>query len=122
MKHWAWAKGVNAEEAVADLLVAHDYAIVGRNVRIGGYELDIVAIRDGIVAVVEVRTRGSGAWQGAFESISRKKRHRLRMGGRLLWDRDYEQNSQVKGLRYDAAAVYFEVGGGVRIEYVQGAF
>lgn len=80
--------GDAAELLVAERLTGHGWRILGRNVRLGRSELDIVAMDPGPpgrLVVVEVRWRRSRAFGGAEESLDHRKRTQLRIGlGRLL--------------------------------------
>jgi putative endonuclease len=114
------ALGRRAELAVADYLVVRGFSILGRNVRLGPLELDIVARQDALVAVVEVRTRGRRSLQGPFESIGGTKRARLRRAVRRLWRDQLQAMKDVERVRIDVAAVTFE-GGVTTVEYVEGA-
>ena len=80
-----------------------------------------MARRGDLVVVVEVRSRGSGAWTSGFGSIDGKKRYRIRLAGQRLWQRRYRNDLSVKRLRFDAASVVFGAAGPV-IEYVEAAF
>jgi len=53
------------------------YDVLARNVRIGGGELDIVAVRTGQLRFVEVKARAPGD-DTALESLRHRKRRRLR--------------------------------------------
>jgi putative endonuclease len=81
----------------------------------------VVARRDELIVVVEVRSRSSRAWTSAFGSIDGRKRYRIRLAGLRLWQRRYQHDYTVKHLRFDAASVTFRPEGPV-IEYVAGAF
>lgn len=89
--------------------------------RIGRLELDVVARQDRTIIVVEVRTRGSGAWTTGFGSINLKKRQRVRRAGERLWRARYKHDSSVDRMRFDAASVTFDDGTPV-VEYAQAAF
>ncbi len=72
-------RGAAAEALAATFLAAQGLAIVGRNYRCRGGEIDIIA-RDGRTLVfVEVRMRRNRAFGGAAESITATKRRRLRL-------------------------------------------
>ncbi len=72
------ARGRAGEDAAATLLEAHGYRIVGRNVRLPGGEIDIVA-RDGdVVVFVEVKARASASFGSAVRAVDRRKRATLR--------------------------------------------
>ena len=51
--------GKAGEDAAADCLAAKGYTILERNWRRNKLELDIVAYKDGVIVVVEVKTRTS---------------------------------------------------------------
>ncbi|UFJ42094.1 YraN family protein [Brevibacillus humidisoli] len=70
--------GRYGEQVAAQRLVEQGYSILGRNIRFRTAELDIVAVDRGMLVFVEVRTR-SGIRQGTgAESISWRKRQKLR--------------------------------------------
>lgn len=74
--------GRRGEEAAARLLRERGYELLARNWRCGRYELDIVAERDGVLHVVEVKSRRAGsltppeaaATQRKFRALSRAAR------------------------------------------------
>jgi putative endonuclease len=72
--------GDEAEQAVALTLVRAGWRILGRNVRVGRSELDIVALDpDGPeIVVLEVRRRGRRDFGLAEESLDYRKRRALR--------------------------------------------
>jgi putative endonuclease len=109
-----------AELAVADYLVARGFRILARNLRLGALELDVVACCRGLVVAVEVRTRGTGSYEGPFESIGRSKRTRIVRAVDRLWRERLAMNPAFDRVRIDAAAVTF-IRGQTRVEYVPGA-
>ncbi len=113
-------RGRHAEEAVANHLVRAGYIILGRNVRVGHLELDIVARLGSVVAIVEVRHRGPTSWQGPFESIGPRKQERLRRAAQGLWRQRFAQDASVERVRFDVAAVSFKPDG-AEVDYIEGA-
>jgi len=113
--------GRRAEVAVVQFLEREGYQIVDTNLRLGHLEIDIVARQGATIVVVEVRTRGSGAWTTGFGSIDAKKRARIRRAGERLWQRRYRNDRSVDRMRFDAASVSFEAGE-PHVEYVVAAF
>jgi putative endonuclease len=107
---------------VADYLVERGFAVVAKNLRLGKLELDVVARRAELIVVVEVRTRGAGAWTSAFGSIDLAKRRRIRRAGERLWQRRYKNDASVERMRFDAASVSFDTEGRPTVEYVEAAF
>ena len=90
MRTAAQALGDDAENAVAAMLRAAGWTVLGRNVRIGRGELDLVAMDPGPppqLVIVEVRWRRSRAFGLAEETVDHRKRAHLRAAiGRLIDD------------------------------------
>lgn len=112
--------GRRAELAATDYLIAGGFEILARNLRLGPLEIDIVARRGPLVVVVEVRTRGPGAYERALESIGPAKQARLVAAVERLWSSKLVTMHDVERVRIDVAAVRFEQGQTL-IEYVEGA-
>jgi putative endonuclease len=71
-------RGAAAEALAAEFLEAQGLAIVARNYRCRGGEIDLIA-RDGETLIfVEVRLRSDPAFGGAAASITSAKKRRLR--------------------------------------------
>jgi len=94
---------------------------VARNLRLGALEIDIVARKGNVVAVVEVRSRGPTARSTPFGSIGHTKQVRLRRAGERLWQRRYRHDASVDRLRFDVAGVRLDREP-PEIEYVVAAF
>lgn len=105
---------------MADYLVARGFLIVARNMRLGALELDIVAKRGPLVAIVEVRTRGASSWEGPLASIGARKRMLLLRATERLWRGKLKAMRDVQRVRIDVAAVEFDQDG-QRVEYFEGA-
>lgn len=113
--------GSRAEALVARFLERRGYAVVARNLRVGRLELDLVVRRGAVVAVVEVRTRGTTAWTTGLGSIDAKKRLHVRRAGERLWQRRYRHDPSVERLRFDVASVRLDRSPPT-VEYVIAAF
>ncbi len=113
--------GARAEALVAQWLSEEGYDIVATNLRVGELEIDIVARKGPVVAVVEVRTRGPTARTSPLGSIGHGKRLRLRRAGERLWQRRYRHDPSVERLRFDVAGVRLDREP-PSIEYVIAAF
>jgi Holliday junction resolvase-like predicted endonuclease len=90
------------------------------NVRLGALELDIVARKGGLAVIVEVRSRGPGAYQSALASVSATKRRHLLRAAERLWRETLGADATLHRFRIDVAAVTTE-GRKTRVEYVRGA-
>jgi putative endonuclease len=99
--------GQRAELAVADYLFASGFDVLARNLRVGPYELDVVARRGPLVVATEVRTRGPTSFVGPFASVGWEKRRRLRAAVERLWRRSLARMPGVARVRIDVAAVTF---------------
>jgi putative endonuclease len=114
--------GRAAEDAAALALEREGMVILGRNLRVGRLEIDILARKGAVVAVVEVRSRAGGSWVGAFTSVDWKKRARLRAAGRALWRRHFERDPSVERMRFDVASVSFDATGVATVEIARAVF
>ena len=65
--------GLRGEQAAAEWLIANGFELLHRNWRSGRYELDIVALREGVLHVVEVKCRRSGALSPPEEAMTPRK-------------------------------------------------
>ena len=86
----AQRRGDAAEDEVARRLEAAGWTILGRNVRMGRFELDFVAVDPGpppALVVVEVRWRRSRDFGLPEETVNHRKRARVRAGAYGLLDR-----------------------------------
>ena len=65
--------GQRAEDCAAEYLLSLGWKILGRNVKNKYGELDITALDDDELVIVEVRCRTLGETQGALESVGFRK-------------------------------------------------
>jgi len=97
--------GRAAEEAAARYLIQDGWRLLGRNVRIGRGELDIVARRGPVLAFVEVKARRTstcGAPEDAVGAL--KQRQVARLAELWLAARPWALNG-VDDVRFDIIAV-----------------
>lgn len=103
--------GDAAEERVAELLIAAGWSILGRNVHVGRFELDLVAIDPGpprMLVVVEVRWRADRSFGLPEETVDGRKRLRVRAAAYGLLDRGVLPDGSVLphlSLRFDLIVV-----------------
>jgi putative endonuclease len=112
--------GRRAEAAAVDYLRSNGFEILGTNVRVGALEIDVVARRGDLVAVVEVRTRGRGSFVGALESVDARKRGRLLRAAARLWREKLSTDESIARLRIDVIAVSFD-DGRTLVEHIEAA-
>jgi putative endonuclease len=75
-------RGEQAEALAAEFLVGHGLAVVARNYRCRGGEIDIIAQDGETLVFVEVRLRRDARFGGAAASITAAKRQRLAIAAR----------------------------------------
>ncbi len=77
-------RGCAAEELAAQYVEARGLAVLARNLRCKGGELDLVC-RDGdVLVVVEVRQRGRRDFGGALASVTPRKQRRIIRATRFI--------------------------------------
>ncbi len=91
-------QGIQGEKRVADALSQGGWTIHGQRVRTAAGEVDIVAERDGILTLVEVKT-GPDLASAAY-AFSPRQQRRLLMAGAILQGQN--PNWGQNGMRFDA--------------------
>jgi putative endonuclease len=81
------------ENFAADLLTNSGYKVIERNYRTKAGEIDIIAIKDGVLHFVEVKTRNGNQYGYPSESVtSAKQQHIKRAAGQYLQGRRMQWN------------------------------
>jgi len=96
------------EQRVADAMMADGWQILARNWRGGGSELDIVAIREGLIRIVEVKGRQDG---DPLASVTPAKCRRLSRASRAFlaqWLGDFEEVAFAIALVDDEALTWLD--------------
>lgn len=70
--------GASGEELAAQFLCQRGYRILARNLKSRYGEIDILAVKDGMLVVVEVKTKQSTAFGHPAEMITLAKQRKLR--------------------------------------------
>ena len=91
------------------------YRILGTNVWIGGYEIDLVVRRGRAVAFVEVKSKGGDRYGDPLEMVTSEKQRRLRCAAET-WLASHPEAAELEA-RFDV--VGFREG---RLEVVRQAF
>jgi putative endonuclease len=119
MEHVRLQRGLAAEQLAAEHLQTRGVKILGRNLRCKAGELDLVCLDDGVLAVVEVRQRGSAGYGGALASVTfAKQRKIIRVTQFFLREKHW---SHVP-LRFDVVAIEGLPEGAHRVEWIKDAF
>jgi putative endonuclease len=113
-------RGRKAEREAALYLRRRGYRILAQNLRTPFGEIDLVAEKDEVIAITEVKARSSEEFGTPIEALRPRQQQRLRRAGEWLIAR---KGWQGKTVRFDLIAVDLdEQGNVVRLEHIPDAF
>ena len=113
--------GRAAEAAAARYLVREGWSLLGRNVRVGRGELDLIARRGDVLAFVEVKARRTTSYGTPEDAVDgRKRRQVARLAELWLAFRPWALRG-VSDVRFDVVAVDASVRPPV-VRHLPGAF
>lgn len=96
--------GKLGEEIACKFLISKGYKIIVRNYRTKYAELDIVAIKDDTVCIVEVKTRKDNNFIMAREAVDTRKRNKILAISKFLID---ELELYNYNIRFDIIECYW---------------
>jgi putative endonuclease len=111
------AAGHEGEQAAERYLARRGWRILARNWRGPGAELDLVALRGGLLAIIEVKARSRGA--ALAEPVTAAQQARIERGARAFLAARPELASGA--VRFDLLTVW-RGHGRSRVRHVPGAF
>jgi uncharacterized protein (TIGR00252 family) len=118
------ARGKWAEDLVSRWYEQHGYAIVARNWRCKRGELDVVAHKDGVLVVCEVKARASNAFGTPAEAVTLAKQLKVRRATadfrasmRVSSDPSSSLVNTARSVRFDVACVL-----GTQLEMLEDIF
>jgi putative endonuclease len=112
--------GRRGETLAARILAARGWRILARNYRAGRREVDVVARRDGMVAFVEVKTRGGDGFGSPEASVTLLKRREIEAVAVDFLARHVRDDVEV---RFDVIAIRTEPSGRVvRVDHIEDAW
>lgn len=109
--------GKKGEQLAVDFLLKEDYKIVERNYRFDKAEVDIIAQKDDILAIIEVKTRSTKDFGNPQDFVKPKQIKNL---VKAVNEYVIENNLQLE-VRFDIIAVVKEKSG-FSIEHLPNAF
>jgi len=110
---------LEGERLAAEHLARAGYRIVARNVRAGGVEIDLVAMRGGLVVFAEVKARRGRGFGAPEDAVDPRKCARLVRGARA-WLREHAPGAA--RVRFDVLAVEPGPDGALQVRHLPGAF
>jgi putative endonuclease len=109
--------GKLGEDLAVKYLINKGYRILQRNYRYRKAEIDIIARKDGVLAIVEVKSRSGGFYESISDSVPRKKRNLLVMAT----DAYIQDNRLDLEVRFDIITILSDASG-YKIEHYADAF
>ena len=109
--------GKKGEQLAVDFLLKNNYDIVERNYRFDKAEVDIIARKDDILAIIEVKTRSTADFGDPQDFVKPKQIQRLVKAV----DEYITVNDLDVEVRFDIIAIVKE-GKGFKIEHLENAF
>ena len=113
-------RGAAAEQLAAEYLQARGVAVLARNLRCKGGELDLVCLDGAVLAVVEVRQRGRADFGGAAGSVTPRKQRKIIRAARFFLQR--QPAWRVCAMRFDVIALQGLPAGEHRLVWIKDAF
>ena len=96
--------GIKGEQIAADFLLNKGYIILHRNWRSGKKEIDVIALKDNILVVIEIKTRSGSNLLFPEETVNRKKQGFLKAAAAAFMD----ENPQYPDLRFDIISIVMD--------------
>ncbi|NPA07978.1 MAG: YraN family protein [Chlorobi bacterium] len=110
--------GKKAEELAAEYLQKSGYKILVRNFRYQKAELDLVAEKDSLIVVVEVKARSTDVFNLPQEAVNKRK-IKLIVSAANYFMEEYNKNQEV---RFDIISVLPDENKNLIIEHITDAF
>ncbi|MEC5172847.1 YraN family protein [Chryseobacterium nepalense] len=110
--------GKRAEDLAADFLLKNGYKILARNFRYQKAEIDIIAAKDNLIIICEVKARSTDVFNLPQESVNKKK---IKL---LVSAADYylQEFNVLNEVRFDIISVLPDEKQNLTIEHIQDAF
>lgn len=110
--------GKKAEDLAVEYLQKNSYKILVRNFRFQKAEIDIIAEKDNLIVVVEVKARSTDAFMLPQEAVTKTK-IKLIVSAANRYLEEFNKNQEV---RFDVIAVLPDEKGNLNIEHIENAF
>jgi len=93
--------GIKGEEIAADFLLNKGYIILHRNWRSGKREIDLIAFKDDIIAIIEIKTRSSQLFAFPEEAVNKKKQQFVKFAAADFLN----THPEYKNMRFDIISI-----------------
>lgn len=112
--------GAWGESVAARYLKRHGWRILARNYRFQRREIDLVALRDGVVAFVEVKTRSSERFGDGAEAVTPGKQRAIAAVA-SAWIEEHPE-VDTSGYRFDLITITPSTPGRCRLRHLEDAW
>ena len=110
--------GLKGEQIAAEFLQKKGYLILYRNWRSGKKEVDIIAHKDDMLVIAEIKTRSRVQVGFPEDSVNTKKRNYLRAAAEMF----INEYPQYRNIRFDIISVVMDRGNIKEIVHFEEAF
>ena len=110
--------GKKAEDLAAEYLVKNGYKILVRNFHFQKSEIDIIAEKDHLIVVVEVKARSTDIFILPQEAVTKAKIKSIVLAANHFME-EFNKNQEV---RFDIISVLPDKTGKLEIEHIEDAF
>ena len=110
--------GKKAEDLAVEYLQKNGYKILVRNFRFQKAEIDIIAEKDNLIIVTEVKARSTDAFMLPQEAVTKTK-IKLIVSAAHHYLEEFNKNQEV---RFDIISVLPDGKGNLNIEHIENAF
>ena len=109
--------GMEGEREAVKYLKKEGYEILETNWHFHRYEIDIIARKNEVLAIVEVKTRATDYFGDPEDAVDYKKRRRIvESADAYIEERDLDIE-----VRFDIVAI-LKINGGLKLRYIEDAF
>lgn len=109
--------GTKGEEIAVKFLQKKGYKIIERNWRYKKKEIDIIALKDDVLVIAEVKCRSNDNLEDPYESVKRKKqKHLVEAADNYLIEKNLDLEA-----RFDIISILYN-GMGYTLEHIEDAF
>ncbi|OGW39904.1 MAG: YraN family protein [Nitrospirae bacterium RBG_13_39_12] len=112
------ALGNKGEDLAVKFLKQKGYVIIMRNYKTHVGEIDIIAKDGNTIVFVEVKTRTDATFGYPFESVTKRKREKLKKLALLYLKRQGKEFP----VRFDVLSIFYMDSGKKEIEHIKDAF
>lgn len=113
-------RGTQSEQLAGDYLKSRGLEVLARNLRCRAGELDLVCLDREVLAVIEVRQRGSQQFGGALQSVTWCKQRKIIRATRFFLQR--RADWRARAVRFDVIAVQGRPEGAHQLIWIKDAF